>query len=47
MSTCHSPELESVKLNGFLRSIKQMELEQEHAESLKKKMFKNRAECAA
>lgn len=37
MCTCHSPEVERVKCNGFLISIKQMVLEQEHAESLKKK----------
>lgn len=48
MCTCYPAEVERVKLNGFMRSIKQMELAEEHAESLKKKqMSKNRAECAA
>jgi len=36
MYKCHSPEVERVKLNGFLISIRLMELEQERAESLKK-----------
>lgn len=36
MCTCYPAEVERVKLNGFMRSIKRMELAQEHAESLKK-----------
>jgi len=35
MCTDHHPEVETIELSGFLRSISLMELEQERAESFK------------